>query len=146
MRYYDLFCLICLLAVLSGCFAPKSVRSTRESETCQLKTRQFTLEMTPDLSSREHAGVFIPNCSGEDCATLAAALLAIPVGSFIISGSIVVVGNTFHWIEQQGTCSESIVQESMTELADATQLAGEALFESAEELLQWAQKKSTFER
>ncbi len=44
------------------------------------------------------------NCHDEACL---AVILAVSAGSFIVSGSIVLTNNTVHWLEYQGTCSDS---------------------------------------
>jgi hypothetical protein len=33
----------------------------------------------------------------------------IPIGSFVASGSIVLVGNTLHWLEYHGACDEGLL-------------------------------------
>jgi hypothetical protein len=40
------------------------------------------------------------------------AIAAVPAGSFIISGSIVVSNNTIHWLEYQGTCSDGYLSKA----------------------------------
>lgn len=53
------------------------------------------------------------DCSGgnkEAAAVCFAALgIVIPVGSLVASGSIVLVGNTMHWLEYHGTCDEGML-------------------------------------
>jgi hypothetical protein len=40
---------------------------------------------------------------------LAAMGVIIPVGSFVASGSIVLIGNTVHWLEYHGTCDDGML-------------------------------------
>jgi hypothetical protein len=40
---------------------------------------------------------------------LAAMGVIIPVGSLVASGSIVLVGNTMHWLEYHGTCDDGML-------------------------------------
>lgn len=48
------------------------------------------------------------NCDSS-CAPLVIALAAIPAASVVVSGSIVVVGNSISWVERQGECLVSSV-------------------------------------
>jgi hypothetical protein len=46
-------------------------------------------------------------CRTGDClAGALAGVVVVTAGSAIISGSIVLTGNTIHWLEYQGTCSD----------------------------------------
>lgn len=47
---------------------------------------------------------YIAHCSNEGCAALIVAAAATATASAIISGSIVVIGNTVYWFEKQGRC------------------------------------------
>lgn len=47
---------------------------------------------------------YIAGCSNEGCATLILAAAATVTATAIISGSIVVIGNTVYWFEKQGRC------------------------------------------
>lgn len=48
---------------------------------------------------------YISRCSNEGCATLIVAAAATVTATAIISGSIVVIGNTVYWFEKQGRCN-----------------------------------------
>lgn len=63
--------------------------------------------------------------------------MAIPITSFIVSGSIVVVGNTVHWIEEQGTCEESMTQEAISSLIETTESTGGMMIQTGKELIHW---------
>lgn len=52
-------------------------------------------------------------CHSDECEALLIVVAAIPVGSFIVSGSIVLVGNTVHWLEQQGRCDDGVIQTGL---------------------------------
>jgi hypothetical protein len=45
--------------------------------------------------------------------------LAIFAGSALISGSIVLTGNTVHWLEYQGTCSDGYLNSAKQKLFDS---------------------------
>ncbi|BCK86869.1 hypothetical protein MIZ01_0635 [Sideroxyarcus emersonii] len=66
------------------------------NSSCETYTKSMTLRAVD----------FNPNCSSNNGDCLAAAL-AVSAGSAIISGSIVLTNNTVHWLEYQGSCSDS---------------------------------------
>lgn len=83
------------ITLLAACIVtPKTIDDVQHRD-CRLVTRKWELE-----TSVVGAGA----CINEACV---AALLALPVVSGAISGSIVLVGNTLHWLEAQGRCSET---------------------------------------
>jgi hypothetical protein len=47
---------------------------------------------------------YIAGCANEGCAVLIVAAAATVTATAIISGSIVVIGNTVYWFEKQGRC------------------------------------------
>ena len=55
-------------------------------------------------------------CREEACLAL---VLAISAGSVLISGSIVLTGNTVHWLEYQGTCSDGYLNSAKQKLFDS---------------------------
>jgi hypothetical protein len=58
------------------------------------------------------------DCHNAEC--LLFTLIGVPViaaTSFIVSGSIVVIGNTLHWIEKQGTCDDSATQSIINNIS-----------------------------
>jgi hypothetical protein len=67
------------------------------SSTCKIATRSMTLQMVSDNS-------ITFRCSEQACMAGALSVLA---GSTIISDNIVLTANTVHWLEHQGTCSDS---------------------------------------
>ena len=69
-------------------------------------------------------------------------LAAIPVTSFIVSGSIVVVGITVHWIEEQGTCEDSMTQEAISALVESTEPAGGMIVHTGNEFASWVRQYS----
>src|SRR6185436_17062241 len=83
-------------AALSGCIVyPKKV--TEYDHDCRITRQHLTLEY-------EYLWGDCPAGDEEAC-------LAIIVGtgavSTVVSGSIVIVGNTLYWLEEQGRCEES---------------------------------------
>jgi hypothetical protein len=85
-----------LSLLASGCvFYPKTVESY--DPVCELRTRQMQLK----------SEVMHGTCGGSTqseavgCLALAAGITA---GSAVVSGSIVVAGNTVYWLEKRGKC------------------------------------------
>lgn len=90
--------------ILTSCtFTPKVVYDN-DNGRCQLSTNKRTLELA-DISQL--------NCSGSSSEAAVVCLGAVTVYSAItaiVSGSIVLVGNTIHWLEKQGKCNDSLLQ------------------------------------
>ncbi|MBI4809505.1 MAG: hypothetical protein HY799_11240 [Nitrosomonadales bacterium] len=56
------------------------------------------------------------NCHDEACL---AVILAVSAGSLIVSGSIVLTNNTIHWLEYQGSCSDSYLNTTTQRFLDS---------------------------
>lgn len=70
---------------------------------CQVVSKRYTLT-TQEI--KMHGP--IDNCSNEECvdeiaAAIFGTVIIVPI-SAVVSGSIVIVGNTFYWLEKQGEC------------------------------------------
>jgi len=90
--------LLCLVStLLSSCvFVPQVV--SHYDESCQIESRQMVLAAEP------LALIPVNGCSDEVCLSLLAGqVLLVPV-SAVVSGSIVLVGNTVFWLQKQGDC------------------------------------------
>jgi hypothetical protein len=95
MRILKKFLILSLVFALSACVVvPVVDKNEFVSSTCKTYTKSMKLDVV--VANR---GI----CGDEYC--LAAALVVF-AGSAIISGSIVLTGNTVHWLEYQGTCSD----------------------------------------
>ena len=81
-------------------YAPQLV--TRYDEDCGIELRHMQLTV-------EQIGLIRPGdrCSGKDCLDLLAAQLLLVPASAVISGSIVLAGNTLFWMQKQGQCLAS---------------------------------------
>ncbi len=100
---------------------------------CELWSREWELNLSDSDLSLLHAPIY---CSEPECALVVAlSLVAIPVTSFIVSGSIVVVGNTVHWLEEQGSCEESMTQEAVSTLIESTESVGGMVVQTGEEFV-----------
>lgn len=141
---------ITLLALLSlsttGCFAPMMV--SKHQPECQLATRQFELTLSGQgsqaLTYMALEGMLDSSngCHSPEC------LLIVPLGIFavsatslIVSGSIVVVGNTIHWIEKQGKCQNSLTQTLVNNVADSMTALGGKTIQSTTELMTWFRQR-----
>lgn len=92
-----MFFLVTLTLVSSCSFVPKASENQEYFAECPMLTKQLTLSVT-----ELEGGV----CDDDD--DLEACLLTlgvvVPVGTLVLSGSIVVAGNTLHWLEYEATC------------------------------------------
>ena len=104
-------CLGSLLALtLSACvYVPVIDEQDAASASCKTYTKSMALE-----TIEMHGNVVELSCSNNrDCAAGAlAAVVVVTAGSAIISGSIVLTGNTIHWLEYQGTCSDGYLNKT----------------------------------
>jgi len=87
---------------LSSCvFVPKESEKQKYADNCNMFTRQLTLS-AQDINGQ----VCNSGSNAEACLMVYGVVL--PIGSFVISGSIVLIGNTLHWLEYQGPCSDDL--------------------------------------
>jgi hypothetical protein len=109
MLYIRLTCitkravLLTINLVLSACiYVPVVDENEAASASCKTYTKSMNLE-----SMELQGNIAQHGCRTSDCVAGAlAAVVVVTAGSAIISGSIVLTGNTIHWLEYQGTCSD----------------------------------------
>lgn len=96
MRYL----LACLASALTaGCIFTTEV-VTRYDAACQIEVRQMVLTSQPFDFVLPHP------CHDELCLyVLAGEALLVPV-SAVISGSVLLIGNTVFWMEKHGRCAD----------------------------------------
>ena len=95
MRILKTFSPISFAFALSACvFVPAVDKYEDTSSTCKTYTRSMSLKALHMNGMCDHKG-----CLG--------GVLVLSAGSALISGSIVLTGITVHWLEYQGTCSDS---------------------------------------
>lgn len=102
--------LIMLSLGLSSCvYVPVVDEPDAASSSCKTYTKSMSLnaiEMRGNIVQQ-------PGCNNGECAATAlAAVVVVTAGSAIISGSIVLTGNTLHWLEYQGTCSDGYLNKT----------------------------------
>ena len=84
-----------------------------ESAKCNTVTKSLSLDKI------DSEGAISMRCRKEECAVVLAGVATISAGSAIISGSIVLTGNTLHWLEYQGTCSDGYLNKVKQSFLDA---------------------------
>jgi hypothetical protein len=92
--------LIMLTTLVASCvFVANESQNQYRNDDCHVSSKKLTLSTT-------EFGVGV-SCHGSS-EILAACLVAygviVPVGSLIVSGSVVMVGNVLNWIEVQKSC------------------------------------------
>ena len=114
------------MLILQGCVVlPKTVE---DDSNCGLYTKQMTLEMKviSDLS-------YMSGCHDEICLLL---LLAPVTVSAVVSGSIVLTGNTIHWIEKEGRCDEDFIAENVTKTSEEIADLGGYVTDNSDEMIE----------
>lgn len=127
---------ILILASCCGCFLPKPLDS--DANTCKLVTKQYTL----DFSAEEGEKIIAAStrgCPDPECVLLVPLVSAVlmPTCSFVVSGSIVVVGNTIHWIEGQGKCDDSATNKAIERLKSTTKKFGGVVINTKDDAINW---------
>jgi len=102
--------LLVTLVMASCVFVPEKAVKQKYSNECKMFTKKLTLTAIEDHLSC--AGVH--NNNAEACLLIYG--VVVPLGSFVISGGIVLTNNTLHWLEYQGTCDEGILLKSVDKL------------------------------
>ena len=108
LKIYTLATLITFFAT-SCAFVPKISDEQKQTENCNMFTKNLTLSATK--IEGQVCTDAIGNNDLEACLILFGVI--VPAGSFVISGSIVLVGKTLHWLEYQGTCEEGIIARAL---------------------------------
>lgn len=118
--------LIAVLALnLAACaFVPKVEHSQTYAKNCEMYTKELTLDAI-SLGGLD--------CGGNTSCVAVAGL--IPVTTFLVSGSIVLVGNTVHWLEYQGSCDEGLVQSGINKFIPEDEIKTDAQTQTEEKPL-----------
>lgn len=84
-----------LSGILGGClFLPQS--TTRYDPACGILENHMTLQA--------YQVAAFGGCRNEGCAELLVLAGAVSAASFVVSGSVVVVGEVVYWLEAKGRC------------------------------------------
>ena len=117
---------------LSACFSAKSEVSNLDPD-CHLSSKSWELEFQRDVPGLQIAS---QACNSAECLlSLLVSGSAVTATSFIVSGSIVVVGNTIHWLEKQGTCKKGVVHGSVETAKDVASLVGGTVIYTKDQFL-----------
>ena len=130
--------IVLLPFLLAGCFAPAIV--TEFNSGCQLATKKLELKV-----SGANTAALIESLKGSSslCSTPECLLiiplgtLAISVTSLVVSGSIVVVGNTIHWLEKEGKCEQGTMRSIVNQFVDSIKFIGGKTIQSTNDLMTW---------
>jgi hypothetical protein len=120
MRIPKAFSVILLVFTLPACvYVPVVDESKEPASACQTITKHMSMQNLLETGSHDAQGRSngIPinisgGCTSECAAAILAAVVVVSAGSAIISGSIVLTGNTVHWLEYQGTCSDGYLNST----------------------------------
>jgi hypothetical protein len=103
-----LFLFTCILCISACAFLPEEIADDPTQNSCQISSPEWKLTFA------EINDVTVCQGNGKDAAVCLLTIgLVVPAGSFVVSGSIVMVGNTLHWLEYQGRCQDSFLQEQL---------------------------------
>lgn len=69
-------------------------------------TRKMTLES-------KSLGAF--DCSDTTPELCLVVLIGVPAASLVVSGSVVLAGNTLHWMEYHGRCEQGLVNKALSQ-------------------------------
>jgi len=95
--------LIIISSILTSCAVVPKATHDADDARCNLITRKMELDTT---------GTGNVNCAGNDGRAVLICLGfvgTVAAASAIVSGSIVLAGNTVHWVEKQGRCDDSFL-------------------------------------
>ena len=139
--------LLLIMFLMQSCIVlPKTV--PRDDQECLLLTKSMTIDYytSPDMIDEavdEMVHALASDCHEPECLLLFAPLVAISAGSLVVSGSIVVAGNTIHWIEKQGRCDDSITQQAITGLITSIKNIGGSVINTSTALIEWFKKQTS---
>jgi hypothetical protein len=109
MNFLKILLFTVLAFALSACvYVPVVKQNEATPDTC----KTFTQSMSLDAVELQVNVNMSHGCRNDECAALLASAAVVTAGSAIISGSIVLVGNSLHWLEYQGTCSDGYLNKT----------------------------------
>lgn len=136
-QHLKFMALASVLFLLTSCFVVHT--ETHYDEDCDLHSKQYELVFNDDepywvFENLEHS----MRCDDSECVVAhVAAAAALPVTSFIVSGSVVVVGNSINWLEKQGKCDDSVTQRAVDRFVEHSVALGGKVVGSTAELIEW---------
>jgi len=118
-----------ITAAIAGCAYPKASTYQEAHEQCHLVTKQLELDFDTEYYKRSTATPCAVGCEGE-----VLALVAIPTITLVVSGSVVLVGNTLHWMEKEGRCDDSTTHNLVNHFTSELTALGGILVNSVQNL------------
>ncbi len=146
-RLIGLLVVLMLSMPMQRCiFLPKT--APQVDQDCLLATKSMTLHMYTSEALIEEAvdemvEAIASECQEPECLLVVAPIVAISVGSLVVSGSIVVTGNTIHWIEKQGRCPDSVTQQTLEGLNQTAKNMGGTVIQTGNQLIDWFRRQSS---
>jgi hypothetical protein len=131
--FFRVLLLLSFTTLLTSCFTVHAVNKPEDNQ-CDLLTKELEIHYSKDLSSFYLDGVGGNINSSEEMLIV---LAAIPATTFVVSGSISVLGNMVHWVEKQGRCDDSFVRTFTSSINDSIISAGGMVMDSSTSFLQW---------
>jgi len=119
--------LVMLLAgALNACgFMPVTQTDHKYAEECGVITKAWKLDTWGASDNLSISG-----CSDPECLLL---FMSVPAATAIISGTIIAIGNTVHWLEKQGKCDDSALNTTINGFMREKEQAGGKHIESRQQ-------------
>ncbi|GAA6135643.1 hypothetical protein NBRC116188_24330 [Oceaniserpentilla sp. 4NH20-0058] len=126
-----IYILLLMLIGLQGCVAyPKEVWDRADYKRCDLITRELELKVS-NMGKPSPGSVRFK--SAEELIGFIVASGFVVSTTAVISGSIVIVGNTIHFLEKQGRCDDSILNETIEVFTEPFLETGGELIENTKQ-------------
>ncbi len=103
MKIINLVLILCFLPACA--FYPTTTNNNQGSSDCDLYFKQLTLDVASS-KIQCHGG-------GNSAAACIVVAGVVAGGTAVVSGSIVLVGNTLHWLEKQGKCEDGFLHSKV---------------------------------
>ena len=121
-KWISLAIINCLLT--TGCVVYPKVAEDQYHR-CKLETRRLTLDMEVWESSGKNSSIVVDMIFGAITTAV----------TTIVSGSIMIAGNTVHWIEQEGTCDDGMLRKSVLKLVVQLEKQGNKVIKLVEDAI-----------
>ncbi len=100
--------IVAMAFLLSSCVTVTPIEtSDADNHRCQLSTKKLSLKTIGHRS-----GI---SCHNSGCLAALGVSALYTVSTAVISGSIVLIGNSVHWLEKQGKCDDGLLSFSVEE-------------------------------
>lgn len=98
-----LFCISCAVVPVQKAHSPRDI-------ICGVSTHEYDLKMV-------EMGSINASCNSPECVVSIGVFAAAWTGvTAVVSGSIVLIGNTVHWLEQQGPCDKDELNRQVVDV------------------------------